>query len=226
MNIEPGYKKLAEVLQEALDQAQSGKGKERHATDNAYEDQLMCATQRLLKDHPCGGLAYQVIKKTVESGRLLKTKGKEAAQKELQGAINYLGGMHIIYEEEGLVDDKQPSLADLVDWSEAPSWATLAAQDGDGDITFFESDNIYLKKYPPHRYQWQAVIGKSWIYKNGVHLAHDWQTPLKRLASTPNPDNVPNDPTPSDCPTFYDRLNFWREEQYQKLGINCNDQKD
>jgi hypothetical protein len=152
MNIEPGYEKLAEVLQEALDHSQLTKGKERHAHDGQpFEEQLMCATQRLLKDHPCGGLAYQVIKKTVESGRLLKTKGKEAAQKELQGAINYLGGMHIIYEEQG-----------------------------DPVLEF----------------------------------------------STPNPDNVPNDPTPSDCPTFCSRLNSWRNEDYQQLGINCNDQKD
>lgn len=94
------YEKLRESFDNAADQASQGKGKQRHACDNAFEDQLMCSAQRLLKDHPCGGLAYQVIKKTVESGRILKLYGVESARKELWGAMNYLAGMDIIYQEQ------------------------------------------------------------------------------------------------------------------------------
>lgn len=91
------YATLTIVLEDAYDQARLGKGKERHAADNNFEDQVMCQVQRLLKDHPFGGLAYQVIKKTIEAGRLYQIKGPEEAYREILGAINYLGGMgHLI----------------------------------------------------------------------------------------------------------------------------------
>lgn len=95
------YALLKQELDSALKQASGGKGKERHAKEGQnFEDQVMCEVQRLLMDHPCGGLAYQVIKKTIESGRLLNEKGVDSAKKEVYGAINYLGGMNIIYEEQ------------------------------------------------------------------------------------------------------------------------------
>jgi hypothetical protein len=101
------YSRLQEFFDRSLSQASKGKGKERHARDDEkFEEQLMCAAQRILVDHPCGGLAYQVIKKTVESGRLLKERGIEAARAELSGAANYLGGMDIIYSEQ----EEDPSI--------------------------------------------------------------------------------------------------------------------
>jgi hypothetical protein len=98
----PEYQALKNEFDNALQQAQGGKGKERHARENQYfEDQVMCQVQRLLIDHPLGGLAYQVIKKTIESGRLYNDKGIEAAIEEIYGAMNYLGGMSILYDEMG-----------------------------------------------------------------------------------------------------------------------------
>jgi len=94
------YSALDNVLKDALAQADSGKGAERHANNNNYEDQVICVVQRLLKDHPFGGHAYQIIKKTIESGRLLKLKGKEAAYQEVLGAINYASAMCILIKEE------------------------------------------------------------------------------------------------------------------------------
>ncbi len=94
------YSKLRESFDNALEQASGGKGKERHAKeDQRFEDQVMCNTQRMLVDHPLGGLAYQVIKKTIESGRLYHDVGADAARAEIYGAMNYLGGMDIIYKE-------------------------------------------------------------------------------------------------------------------------------
>lgn len=95
------YNILQREFDNALQQASAGKGKERHARGKEnFDDQVMCAVQRLLIDHPCGGLAYQVIKKTIESGRLFNDKGVDAAKKEIYGAMNYLGGMGIIYGEQ------------------------------------------------------------------------------------------------------------------------------
>jgi hypothetical protein len=98
---ESDYSALEEVLDDAMEQASVTKGKERHANNNRYEDQVICVVQRLLKDHPFGGHAYQIIKKTIEAGRLYKIKGKEAAYQEMLGAINYGAAMNILIKEEG-----------------------------------------------------------------------------------------------------------------------------
>lgn len=77
------YFSLATVLCEAYDQAKYGKGKERHADDDNFEDQLIVTIQ----DHVGGGFAAgQAIKKIVESKRL----ATDPAVKEILGAINYL----------------------------------------------------------------------------------------------------------------------------------------
>ena len=97
--IDVAYGGLRGVLESAFIQASQGKGNERHATDNAFEDQLICQIQRMLKGHPLAGQAFQVIKKTVEAGRLAHIKGPDAAEAELLGAINYLSAMVILIRE-------------------------------------------------------------------------------------------------------------------------------
>jgi hypothetical protein len=94
------YNRLQRVLQDAEYQAADGKGKERHATDNQYEDQVICVVGRLLRGHPYGSHAYQVIKKTIEAGRLYKIKGPGAAYEEVLGAINYAAAMNILIAED------------------------------------------------------------------------------------------------------------------------------
>lgn len=93
------YASLKKVLKDAEDQCSRGKGKIRHANNNKYEDQVICVVGRLLKDHPFGAHAYQVIKKTIEAGRLYKIKGPEAAYQEILGAINYCAAMNILIKE-------------------------------------------------------------------------------------------------------------------------------
>lgn len=86
------YALLKDVLDRAYEQASAGKGKERHAGGQAFEDQPMLVISELLDT--VDGMAFQVIKKTRE-GRGL---GKEAAIREFLGAINYLAGMVIYYD--------------------------------------------------------------------------------------------------------------------------------
>jgi hypothetical protein len=80
----PGYESLAAVLDEALDQAQYGKGRERHASDGeAFEDQQIVQLGEWMDN---GGFAVgQVCKKALESIRL----DDDAAIRNLLGAINY-----------------------------------------------------------------------------------------------------------------------------------------
>ena len=99
--IDDPYKTLKDVLNDAEYQASGGKGKERHAANNNFEEQVICSVQRLLYRHPFGGDAYQVIKKIIEAGRLYDTHGWETAYKETLGAINYAGAMGHLIKEYG-----------------------------------------------------------------------------------------------------------------------------
>lgn len=94
-----GYESLADVLQAAYDQAAYGKGAERHACGNAFEDQRMQTISDLL-DSP-DGMVYQLIKKTTEG---LGFAEHDRREKELLGAIVYLAGIVVWYrrKHEGL----------------------------------------------------------------------------------------------------------------------------
>jgi hypothetical protein len=89
------YRRLEEVLADALSQASEGKGKERHATDEPFEEQKICVINRWIADSPVAGALFQAVKKTIESSRL----SGERAINELRGAINYLAAAIILLEE-------------------------------------------------------------------------------------------------------------------------------
>lgn len=88
-----GYHGLFDVLADALDQAQLGKGAERHGQDKAFEEQPM---QKLIELHGRGFAYGQAGKKAQESERL----EYEAARRELLGAIVYLAGAVINLDKE------------------------------------------------------------------------------------------------------------------------------
>lgn len=82
------YRTLEVILKAAYDQAATGKGKERHADGQKFEDQPIVVLEKLYQS----GVLFQAAKKMHESQRL----PKEAAVKELLGSINYLAA-RIIY---------------------------------------------------------------------------------------------------------------------------------
>lgn len=90
-----GYESLASVLDEALEQAQNGKGKERHSSrGRTFEEQPIVAICDLLGSNQ--GDLFQAIKKAQESVRLKPG----AAIHELLGAINYLAAAVIQLKHE------------------------------------------------------------------------------------------------------------------------------
>jgi len=88
----PGYRSLLGVLIEALNQAQYGKGAERHnlGGDLPFERQRMQQISELIGS--VDGMSYQACKKITE-GVKLPTLDRQVA--ELLGAINYIAGMII-----------------------------------------------------------------------------------------------------------------------------------
>jgi hypothetical protein len=91
MSVE-GYECLREVLVRAYDQAAKGKGDERHAQGDAFEDQPM---QKLIDLYGVGFALGQSGKKAQESMRLTK----DHAIAELLGGIVYLAGAIINMEK-------------------------------------------------------------------------------------------------------------------------------
>lgn len=94
--IAPGYEPLASVLQQALDQAQAGKGKERHANGRAFLDQPIMEIGRMV------GVGYQTgqaMKKAQEAMGMLRRDQPDRAVAELLGAINYMAAAILTIRE-------------------------------------------------------------------------------------------------------------------------------
>lgn len=78
------YDRLVVILNDALEQASTGKGHERHDTGDAFEEQPIVKVQKWLgTNHFSIG---QAVKKAIESTRL----DADAAKREILGAIVYL----------------------------------------------------------------------------------------------------------------------------------------
>ena len=97
------YGRLEEVLTKAAEQASAGKGAERHADGQRFEDQPIMWIEREFRSFQLG----QAVKKIHESQRL----APEAAARELLGAINYLAAKIIALEATaGRVQDFKEAL--------------------------------------------------------------------------------------------------------------------
>lgn len=115
---EPGYESLAQVLQEAYDQAARGKGAERHANDLPFDQQPM---QQIARRRGLGFLLGQVDKKTEEAQGMLDRGDRAAWRREILGAINYLAGALVFTaDESGPIEpsksDSPSKLGGVSDW--------------------------------------------------------------------------------------------------------------
>lgn len=98
-----GYEDLERVLTLAYDQSARGKGAERHARGQEFENQPIRTIPLMLGAHEgIGGLAYQIIKKTQESVGMTARGNTAHAKKELLGAIVYAAAayLHIEHYED------------------------------------------------------------------------------------------------------------------------------
>lgn len=95
----PEYAELAEVLDQALAQAQSGKGKERHAgfAERFVDQQIVQLCEWMGSDGSTHFDVGQACKKAIESTRL----PDDRAIAELLGAINYLAAAVLVIERRG-----------------------------------------------------------------------------------------------------------------------------
>ena len=88
------YISLRYVLELAVDQAANGKGKERHANGEPFDQQKICKISRAVG---VGFALGQALKKAEESVRL----DRNAGLREILGAINYLAAAYIVLSEVG-----------------------------------------------------------------------------------------------------------------------------
>lgn len=92
VHVKAGYHELFDVLREALEQAQVGKGEERHGNGLSFLEQpALTITRAVGRGFPLG----QAMKKIQESQRM----DPDAAKRELLGAINYLAAAILSFDE-------------------------------------------------------------------------------------------------------------------------------
>lgn len=92
-----GYDRLRAIYAMALEQAQGGKGKERHANGMPFDQQPICQGGRRFG---AGCLIYQAWKKAHETPVLMTMdNGTERAIRELLGVINYAAAAIIVLQE-------------------------------------------------------------------------------------------------------------------------------
>jgi hypothetical protein len=94
--IEAGYGKLYDVLVMALEQAQHGKGLERHADGKPFPEQTICEVCRE-EGH---GFTRGQIRKKIKEVKKLATP--EAQIRELLSIIVYAAADIIVVEEESM----------------------------------------------------------------------------------------------------------------------------
>ncbi len=93
--ITPGYERLAAILDEALSQAQSGKGSDRHACGEPFHDQQIVQLGEWMGRTTHFAIG-QACKKSIESTRLESEPFR--ARAELLGAINYLAAAVLVID--------------------------------------------------------------------------------------------------------------------------------
>jgi hypothetical protein len=91
------YASLQSILAEAYQQASQGKGRERHQRGDAPFDQQPIMTIGRVVGH--GFQLGQVMKKTDEAAGMLDRGERQAARRELLGAIVYLAAAVLMIDE-------------------------------------------------------------------------------------------------------------------------------
>lgn len=95
LSVSPGYESLAAVLDEALAQAQSGKGSDRHACGEPFQDQQIVQLGEWMGRSTAFAIG-QGCKKAIESTRM--EADPHRARAELLGAINYLAAAVLVID--------------------------------------------------------------------------------------------------------------------------------
>jgi hypothetical protein len=94
VEVVPGYYPLFKALEDALDQSQRGKGRERHVRgDTPFYRQPILEITRMVG---IGGPAFQAIKKIQEAIGMVERREPGAAVRELLGAIVYTAAVVVL----------------------------------------------------------------------------------------------------------------------------------
>lgn len=105
-----GYELLSNILQDAFEQASTGKGKERHGRGLPWHEQAIFTLGR---QYGPGGTGFQAAKKIGEAMGMIERGEYEAAEREILGTIVYAAATVALVREKA----KEP-IPEKVEWDE------------------------------------------------------------------------------------------------------------
>lgn len=92
-----GYELLSNILQDAFEQASTGKGKERHGRGLPWHEQAIFTLGR---QYGPGGTGFQAAKKIGEAMGMIERGDFEAAEREILGTIVYAAATIALVREK------------------------------------------------------------------------------------------------------------------------------
>ncbi|QIW87533.1 hypothetical protein Ab1vBOLIVR4_gp16c [Agrobacterium phage OLIVR4] len=92
-----GYELLSNILQDAFEQASTGKGKERHGRGLPWHEQAIFTLGR---QYGPGGTGFQAAKKIGEAMGMIERGDYEAAEREILGTIVYAAATVALVREK------------------------------------------------------------------------------------------------------------------------------
>lgn len=107
LEVNEGYECLVDVLQKSLNQAQAGKGIQRHVSAHTnFENQKIMQGARACG---LGGMSYQVYKKATEAQRQAEEGDYNGAYSNLKGVIVYAAAQFLRTKEMEVENYKSPN---------------------------------------------------------------------------------------------------------------------
>lgn len=168
-----GYELLSNILQDAFEQASTGKGKERHGRGLPWHEQAIFTLGR---QYGPGGTGFQAAKKIGEAMGMIERGDYEAAEREILGTIVYAAATVALVREKA----KEP-IPEKVEWDEEDQ----KFHDHGKKLCYVSGSKFYEKWFPRRTDfpKWKTPVPADYE-KEPIPEGYEWEPHTLRFYDT------------------------------------------